>query len=127
MSNSPELFKLSADANFPAATVSIIDGHYGIVAEGLGKVAASVPSGLYIVQFKADKLFEKQPVDVSADTFVEAKTFSSPASLRLLGSCRGQLLAFSADERGWKSRLLGRYGRTDCSATTAAGQPALIN
>jgi hypothetical protein len=71
---------LRADAKFPAASVSIFDGHYGVIAEGTGCVEADVVAGLYIVQFKAGQLFEKQPVDVSADTAVEAKTFSVIAS-----------------------------------------------
>jgi hypothetical protein len=79
-SSSNPLFRLRADAQFPSAAVSIFDGHYGVLAEGFGSVEADVAAGLYLVQFKAGQLFEKQAVDVSANTTIVAKVFSLPTA-----------------------------------------------
>lgn len=77
------LMKLIADARFPTATVSIMDGRYGMVAEGVGRVEVSLPPGLYLVQFKAGQMYEQQRVDLSKDQTVFAERLvpdSPPAS-----------------------------------------------
>jgi hypothetical protein len=119
MSNSSNpLFRLQADARFPAAMVTIFDGHYGILAEGVGSVEVEVAPGLYLVQFKAGQLFEKQTVDVSGHTVVVAKVFSLPAAPTeklpfLAPSQEGQCRLFLSAEGERGAALLARLSILD--------------
>src|SRR5690242_15788267 len=66
--------RLIADARFPTASISIMDGHFGMVAEGVGRLDVSLPKGIYLIQFKAGQTYEQKLVDLSDDQTVFAET-----------------------------------------------------
>jgi hypothetical protein len=56
---------LIADANFPTASITVLDGHYGIAARGVGRLELDLHPGLYCVQFKAGRAYLEKYVALS--------------------------------------------------------------
>src|SRR5258708_5424481 len=56
---------LIADAKFPTATITLLDGHYGIAARGVGRLEVDRRPGLYCVQFRAGRGYLEKYVALS--------------------------------------------------------------
>ena len=84
--NAEAMVRLTINAGDPAAEIFVIDGQFGLVAQGLGYMETTVAPGLYKIKFKAGSLIKEVHQIVPPDrkwvtVNEDPLPFSSPAPL----------------------------------------------